>query len=186
MAEKYSTTSITSEVNDPVSAPTSPSKIILVLQFSWCQMKDFYNGLSNNDILSAVKSQRKEITQKLKSGKDINQRDVEVINQLTKQNIKERFSNFQQALYNSLELKENDDKNIKLVKIQLAKEIIQWLEQLENWLVKKLSAIFDTKIPEDKILEETERFTKQLNNAMKPPALEELIQKMNENLSSKR
>ena len=172
-------TDAVSEGADPFSAPSSPPKITLVLKLGWRQMKDFYHGLSDNDILSAVKSERKEITQKLKSGKDINQREVEAINQSIKQNIKNRFSNFQQALYSSLELKESDNGEIKLVKIQLAKEIIQWLEQLENWLNKKLSAIFDdNKIPEDKILEETERFTKQLNNAMKPPALEELMQKM--------
>lgn len=177
-APSSATTTVTSEVDD-VSAPSPPQKFVLILKMGWQQMKDFYHGLNHNDIMSAVKSERKEITKKLESGKDINQREIEVINQSTKEKLKKRFSDFQQALYNSLELKESDDQKVKLVKIQLAKEIMQWLEKLESWLVKKLSAIFDdNKIPENKILEETEKFTKQLNSVMKPPAVEELIKNM--------
>ena len=176
-APSSTTTTVTSEVDD-VSAPSPPQKIVLILKLGWQHMKDFYHGSGHNDLMNAVKSERKEIVQKLESGKDINQREMEVFNQSTKEKFKKRFSDFQQALYNSLELKESDDQKIKLVKIQLAKEIMQWLERLESWLVKNLSAIFDNKIPEEKVLEETEKFIKQLNSAMKPPAIEELIKKM--------
>ena len=176
-APSSTTTTVTSEVD--ASAPSPPPKIVLILKLGWQHMKDFYHGFGHNDLMNAVKSERKEITQKLESGKDINQREIEIINQSTKDKLKKRFNDFQQALYNSLELKEGDDQKVKLVKIQLAKEIMQWLEQLESWLVKKLSAIFDdNKVPEHKILEETEKFTKQLNSVMKPPAVEELIKKM--------
>lgn len=176
-APSSTTTTVTSEANG--FAPSPPPKIVLILKVGWQHMKDFYHNLGNKDLMSAVKSERKEIIQKLESGKDINQRDIELMNQSFKDQLKKRFSDFQQALYNSLELKESDDQKVKLVKIQLAKEIMQWLEQLESWLVKRLSDIFDdNKIPEYKILEETEKLTKQLNKAMKPPAVEELIKKM--------
>ena len=71
------------------------------------------------------------------------------------------------------------DQRVKLVKIQLAKDIMQWLENLETWLTERLSAIFDeNKVPDNKILEETEKFIDELNRAMKPPAVEEVFKNM--------
>ena len=171
------TVTITSEKD--VSVPNPPSRFILVLKMGWQQMKDFYGNFSNSELMNAIKSERKIISQKLQSGKDINQREIEIINKSTKEKLRKRFGDFQTALYNALELKEGDDQKVKLVKIQLAKEIMQWLENLESWLVKKLSVIFDNnEIPEDKILEETEKFVRELNSVMKPPAVEELVKKM--------
>ena len=142
-------------------------------------MKEFYKGFRNNDLLEALKSEWKAITKKLKGGKDINAREIEIINRSTKEKLQERFSEFQCALCDSLELKESDDQRVKLVKIQLAKDIMQWLEILETWLTERLSAIFDeNKVPDNKILEETEKFINELNLAMKHPAVEEVFKNM--------
>ena len=171
------TTTVTSEVVQP--APTPPQRFTLVLKMGWQQMKEFYKGFRNNDLLEALKSEWKAITKKLQSGKDINAREIEIINRSTKEKLQERFSEFQSALCDSLELKESDDQRVKLVKIQLAKDIMQWLENLETWLMERLSAIFDeNKVPDNKILEETEKFIDELNRAMKPPAVEEVIKNM--------
>ena len=101
------TTAVTSEVVQP--APTPPQRFTLVLKMGWQQMKEFYKGFRNNDLLEALKSEWKAITKKLKGGKDINAREIEIINRSTKEKLQERFSEFQRALCDSLELKESDD-----------------------------------------------------------------------------
>ena len=175
------TTSTTTTTTEE-AAPTPPQRFTLVLKMGWEQLKGFYKGFKSNDLMDTVKKERKDITKKLESGKDINQREIELLNNATKEKFKKRFGDFQQALYNSLELKESDDQKVKLVKIQLAKEVMQWLEKLEAWLVKRLSDIFDEgKVPEDQILQRTENFIRELNVAMKPPAIEELIKKLEAN-----
>ena len=159
--------------------PPPPQKYSLVLKLGWSQMKTFFLRLNPADYMQQLKSERKALKKKLQKGKDLTQSEIEILNASSKEMLGTIFTDFQTSIVNSLEIKEDDDKKVKLAKIQLAKEIMQWLKNLETWLTKQLADIFDNElVTDDMIMQKTEVFVNQLTNAMKPETLNDLFVKL--------
>ena len=159
--------------------PAPPQKYTLVLKLGWPQMKSFFQGLNPVEYMQRLKSERKALKKKLQKGKDLTQSEIEMLNASSKEILGTIFTDFQTSICNSLEIKEDDDKKIKLAKIQLAKEIMQWLKNLETWITKQLADIFDNElVTDDMIMQKTELFVNQLTNAMKPETMNDLFVKL--------
>jgi len=159
--------------------PAPPQKYTLVLKLGWPQMKTFFQGLNPVDYMQRLRSERKALKKKLQKGKDLTESEIEVLNSSSKEMLGTLFTDFQTSICSSLEMKEEDDKKVKLVKIQLAKEIMEWLKNLETWITKQLADIFDNElVTDDMIMQKTEKFVNQLTNAMKPETLNDLFIKL--------
>ena len=134
-------------VQDMPKPPDGVLRITLKNPTWWEKFKQSLKALSPSQALQALKNEREKILTKARKGQPLTSDEVDFLNQSMRREITKVFDNFKQRAQEAVKITEEDDLDTVYAKLEIAEQLIQWLEALFRWMNKQIKEIL-SKVPE--------------------------------------
>lgn len=108
----------------------------------WERFKQSLKTLSPSQVLEALKRERQKILTKAKRGQPLTPDEVDFLNQSMRKEITNVFDDFKQRAQEAVTVTEEDDPDTVLAKLEIAEQLVQWVEALFKWMNKQIEEIF--------------------------------------------
>lgn len=140
-SESYSETSTTITFN----APQPPSSVRLSLRQKslWARFVESTKDLSPSKILELFNDEKEKLIQKRRDGITLTKEELEFLNKNTRKRVKKVLNQFEERVLEEMEVKETDTADEIEVKLSFAEQLVKWLKDLFDWVIKKMKEIFD-------------------------------------------
>lgn len=142
--------------------------VTVILHMPVKKLKLALKYLNPYDYCQWLKSQTSTIKKTLKSGKNISEAQVEMLNHEMAISLENLISTFKEQVCQPLQIDPgNDTKEIKLFKLRANKHVISVLEDISNWLTATLEKISVPNQCIDEKVKEYDQIIKDLKKKMK-------------------
>ena len=127
-------------------APLMPEVLRMTLREKsmWERFKETCQGLSPEKLMAAFDTEKQRIMKNVKDRGHITEEEAELLNKMTEENIKKTLEEFKAKVLKEMEITTNDTPEQIEFKVSFADKLVQWLEDLLAWVVKKIKEIFST------------------------------------------
>lgn len=145
--------------------PTYTEKAVrLTLQMPVKTLKLVLPYLNPSEYAHWLKTERSQIKKKLKSGKDISEAQVEMLNHQMAVSLENLITKFKEQVCQPLKIDPSDAKEIKLFKVRAYKHVISVLENINLWLSATLEK---TSAPDQTVDERVKEYDQIIKDLMK-------------------
>ena len=128
-------------VQDMPKPPEGVLRITLKNPTWWERFKQSLNALSPSQALQALKNEREKILTKARKGQPLTPDEIDFLNQSMRREITKVFDDFKQRAQEAVKITEEDDPDTVYAKLEIAEQLILWLQALFSWMNKKIKEI---------------------------------------------
>ena len=125
-------------------APSKPELLTLTLKEKsmWDKFCESTSNFTPQKFLEAFNCEKRKLMRKLDSGESLTQDDCDFLNKSTDKNLTEVLENFKKKALDQMKITPNDTAEEVKMKLSVTEQLVAWLADLFNWLIKKMEEIF--------------------------------------------
>ena len=122
-------------------APPKPQTFTLKEKSMWTKFCESTANFSPQKLLEAFNSEKQTLLKKLESGGQLTNDDCDFLNKNMERDIAKVLDDFKKQALNQMKITPEDSAEEVMLKLSFGAQLVAWLSDLFNWLLKKMTEI---------------------------------------------